>query len=215
MNHNGGAIHFGQGAGEEDKLYVAVGENARPSAAQSLSTTLGKGLRINKDSSIPTDNPFNAHTTGSSQAIWALGFRNPSSFDVQPDTGRIFINDVGQKTREEINDGLAGANYGWPYFEGPVSSNAVSAKKKKKKHGHKKRQHKPRYGYFMGTLLYAFTHSSGCAITGCTFYDPPSQATSPFPDDYLGDYFFANFCGGVMQGTMPQRAGCWGDCARA
>lgn len=59
-----------------------------------------------------------------------------------------------------------------------------------------KRQHKPRYGYFMGSLLYAFTHSSGCAITGCTFYDPPSQATSPFPDDYLGDYFFADFCGG-------------------
>jgi hypothetical protein len=61
---------------------------------------------------------------------------------------------------------------------------------------HMKRQHKPRYGYFMGSLLYAFTHSSGCAITGCTFYDPPSQATSPFPDDYLGDYFFADFCGG-------------------
>ena len=81
---------------------MAVGENARPSAAQSLSTTLGKRLRIDKDSSIPTDNPFNAHTTGSSQAIWALGFRNPSSFDVQPDTGRIFINDVGQKTWEEI-----------------------------------------------------------------------------------------------------------------
>ena len=158
-------------------------------------------LRINKDGSIPdgtdgTDaNPFVAYTTGQNQAIWALGLRNPYSFDVQPETGRIFINDVGQKTWEEINDGIPGTNYGWPYFEGPVSSYAVSAKKKKKR-GHKKRRHKPRYRYYTGPLLYAYTHNSGCAITGGAFYNPPSEASSPFPSDYLGDYFFADFCGG-------------------
>ena len=108
--------------------------------------------------------------------------------------GQDLVNDVGQRTWEETNDGLAGANYGWPYFEGPVSSNAVSVKKKKK-YGHKKRRHKPHYRYYMGPLLYAYTHSSGCAITGGTFYNPPSQANSPFPDDYLDDYFFADFCG--------------------
>jgi glucose/arabinose dehydrogenase len=196
-NHNGGAIHFGQGAGEEDKLYVAVGENARPAEAQSLNSLLGKMLRINKDGTIPSDNPFIDYTQGQNQAIWALGLRNPYSFDVQPDTGRIFINDVGQRTWEEINDGIPGTNYGWPYFEGPVSGNVASAKKKKK-HGHKKRRHKPRYYYYTGPLLYAYTHSSGCAITGGTFYNPPSQADSLFPDDYRGDYFFADFCGGWL-----------------
>ncbi|MDP8973565.1 MAG: PQQ-dependent sugar dehydrogenase [Actinomycetota bacterium] len=180
-NHNGGAIHFGQGEGEEDKLYVAVGENARPSAAQPLGTTLGKMLRINKDGSIPTDNPFNARTAGDNQAIWALGLRNPYSFDVQSETGRIFINDVGQKVWEEINDGVPGANYGWPVFEGPY---------RYKKKGKKRR------GYYGYPLLHAYTHGSGCAITGGAFYNPPSDANSPFPDDYLGDYFFADFCGG-------------------
>jgi glucose/arabinose dehydrogenase len=188
-NHNGGAIHFGQGESEEDKLYVAVGENARPSAAQSLNTTLGKMLRINKDGSIPMDNPFNAMTTGDNQAIWALGLRNPYSFDVQPETGRIFINDVGEKVWEEINDGVPGANYGWPVYEGPRRYAPV--RKKKGKH-----RHKTRRGYYGYPLLYAYTHGSGCAITGGAFYNPPLDVNSPFPPDYLGDYFFADFCGG-------------------
>jgi glucose/arabinose dehydrogenase len=191
-NHNGGAIHFGT----DDKLYVAVGENARPSAAQSLGATLGKMLRINKDDgSIPdgtdgTDaNPFIAYTTGQNQAIWALGLRNPYSFDVQPDTGRIFINDVGQKKWEEINDGVPGANYGWPVYEGPYRYAPIRKKKGKKRH-------KKRRGYYGYPLLYAYTHNSGCAITGGAFYNPPSDDNSPFPDEYLGDYFFADFCGG-------------------
>src|SRR5688572_13437014 len=53
-NHNAGAIHFGP----DGKLYVAVGENATPSNAQTLNNRLGKVLRINSDGSIPTDNPF-------------------------------------------------------------------------------------------------------------------------------------------------------------
>jgi hypothetical protein len=118
-NHNGGAIHFGQGEGEENKLYVAVGEDARPSAAQALNSLLGKMLRINKEpNSIPTDNPFCTQTTGNSRAIWALGLRNPYSFDVQPETGRTFINDVEQRVWEEINDGVPGVDYWWPLYEG-------------------------------------------------------------------------------------------------
>jgi glucose/arabinose dehydrogenase len=195
-NHNGGAIHFGT----DGKLYVAVGENARPAEAQSLNSLLGKMLRINKEpNSIPTDNPFYTQTTGNNRAIWALGLRNPYSFDVQPDTGRIFINDVGQKTWEEINEGIAGTNYGWPTYEGPVGSYTYKVPGKKKRHH--KRRHRTRTGYYpyTGPLLYAYTHSSGCAITGGAFYNPPSQANSPFPVDYLGDYFFADFCGGWIQ----------------
>jgi glucose/arabinose dehydrogenase len=135
-NHNGGAIHFGT----DGKLYVAVGENPRPAAAQYLNTTLGKMLRTNKDGTIPTDNPFNADTTGDNQAIWAAGLRNPYSFDVQPGTGRIFINDVGQQTFEEINEGKAGGTYGWPVNEGPIRYQVP--KKKKKGHHKKKRRHK-------------------------------------------------------------------------
>src|SRR6188472_3731402 len=62
-------------------------------------------LRINADGTIPTNNPFYNTATGNNRAIWALGLRNPFTFAFQPDTTRLFINDVGQSTWEEINDG--------------------------------------------------------------------------------------------------------------
>lgn len=113
-NHNGGALHFGL----DGNLYVAVGDNADGNNAQSFSTRLGKMLRITSTGSIPTDNPFLDRTTGDNRAIWALGLRNPFTFSFQAGVGRMFINDVGQNTWEEINDGIAGSNYGWPICEG-------------------------------------------------------------------------------------------------
>lgn len=169
-NHNGGAIHFGK----DGKLYVAVGENANPSNAQSLNNLLGKMLRINRGGTIPTDNPFYNRASGKNRAIWALGLRNPFSFGVQPGTGRIFINDVGSNESfretpyEEINRGTKGANYGWPKYEGPESD--------------------PK---FQGPI-YAYPHAdstSAYAITGGAFYNP---ATRQFPPGYAGDYFFAD-----------------------
>ena len=108
-NHNGGAIHFGH----DGKLFIAVGENANRALAQSVDTRLGKLLRMNADGSIPADNPATfmvvnngvssvVTPTGANRAIWALGLRNPFSFAVQPGTGDIFINDVGELTWEHI-----------------------------------------------------------------------------------------------------------------
>jgi glucose/arabinose dehydrogenase len=167
VNHNGGAMHFGP----DGKLYVAVGENANRDNAQTLTNRLGKMLRINSDGSIPTDNPFFGTATGVNRAIWSLGLRNPYTFAFQPGTGRMFINDVGEFTWEEINEGFAGANYGWPITEGATSD--------------------PR---FRGPL-FAYQHgsdgSTGCAITGGTFYNP---STPQLPSSYVGKYFFADYC---------------------
>ncbi len=173
-NHNGGALNFG----EDGKLYVAVGENAEPDNAQSLDNLLGKMLRINKDGTVPTDNPYytNARVDGKNKAIWALGLRNPYSFAVQPGTGRIHINDVGAQTWEEINRGLKGANYGWPHYEGRESDPDFQG---------------PIYAYRHGD-----TNTTGCAITGGAFYNP---ATARFPARYVGDYFFADFCSGWIR----------------
>jgi glucose/arabinose dehydrogenase len=113
-NHNGGAIHFGP----DGKLYVAVGENANAPNAQSFANRLGKILRINGDGSIPVDNPFAAQTTGLNQAVWAMGLQNPYTFAFHPANGRMNINDVGQYTWEEVNEGIGGSNYGWPTYEG-------------------------------------------------------------------------------------------------
>ena len=171
-NHNGGAIHFGKGG----KLFVAVGDNANGANAQSLSTLKGKMLRINKNGTIPRDNPFYDRTKGRNRAIWALGLRNPFSFAIQPRTGKMFINDVGEDRWEEIDRGIAGANYGWPRYEGPESN--------------------PKYRNPVFAYKHGSTNTTGCAITGGAFYDP---ATRRFPSGYAGDYFFADLCGGWIR----------------
>jgi glucose/arabinose dehydrogenase len=171
-NHNGGAIHFGG----DGKLYVAVGDNAKSDNAQSLSNLKGKMLRINKDGTIPRYNPFYKRATGSNRAIWALGLRNPFSFAVQPHSGKVFINDVGEQRWEEIDRGAAGANYGWPRYEGPESD---------------PKYRNPVFAYRQGT-----TKSTGCAITGGAFYNP---TTRQYPRGYVGDYFFADFCSGWIR----------------
>ena len=119
--HQGGAIHFGK----DGKLYVALGEQTAGEPSQRMDSLLGKLLRLNPDGSIPEDNPFYRSARGKYRSIWALGLRNPFSFAVQPGTGRIFINDVGETRWEEVNEGFAGANYGWPAAEGPVDRPAI------------------------------------------------------------------------------------------
>jgi glucose/arabinose dehydrogenase len=177
-NHNGGALHFGP----DGKLYAGVGENAVPANAQTLSNRLGKILRINSDGTIPADNPFFATATGANRAIWALGLRNPYTFGFQPDTGRMFINDVGQNAWEEINDGIAGSNYGWSTCEGACLTPNANFRD-------------PLFQYGHGT-----GSTTGCAIVGAAFYNPP---VNQFPASYLGKYFFADLCSGWIRVFDP------------
>jgi glucose/arabinose dehydrogenase len=99
-------MHFGA----TGSCNVAVGDNNRsgPTARNSSDGLFGKMLRLNMDGTIPTDNPFYTQNTGDNRAVWAWGLRNPFTFSVQPGTGRIFINDVGQHKWEEIDDGIGG-----------------------------------------------------------------------------------------------------------
>jgi glucose/arabinose dehydrogenase len=174
--HNGGALHFGP----DGKLYIAVGDDGITTNAQSMTVRRGKILRINSDGSIPTDNPFFGTATGVYRAIWALGLRNPYTFAFQRGTTRMFINDVGEADWEEINDGIAGSNYGWPTTEGPTSD--------------------PR---FRGPI-HAYGHGPGdtlgCAISGGGFYNPVAEQ---FPADYRGKYFFADYCSGWIRRFDP------------
>jgi glucose/arabinose dehydrogenase len=143
-NHNGGWIGFSPRAGDANNLYIATGDGGggndqgtghiEPGGnAQSKATLLGKMLRIHINSgagtyTIPPNNPF-VGVTGARGEIWAFGLRNPfrNSFDRQ--TGRMFIGDVGQSAREEIdvqqptNPG-GGENYGWRVREGSIQNPA-------------------------------------------------------------------------------------------
>lgn len=166
-NHNGGTIDFGP----DGKLYVGIGENANTAHAQNLDTYHGKILRINSDGSVPAGNPF-VGGTAQRQRVWEYGMRNPYTLSIQPGTGRIFVNDVGQNAWEEINDCTTGGlNYGWPTAEGFSSNPAFT------------------------NPVYAYAHGGGvgfgCAITGGTFFNPTS---SNYPSQYTGRYFFLDFC---------------------
>jgi glucose/arabinose dehydrogenase len=165
-NHNGGAIHFGL----DGKLYIAVGDGgSTPSNSQSLNTLSGKLLRINPDGSIPSDNPF-IGVPGARGEVWALGLRNPYTFAIDPVSGKIHINDVGQSTWEEVNLGAAGANYGWPVCEGVCGN--------------------PSYT----NPIHTYGRSVGQAITGGAFY-----RGNQFPSLYTGSYFFSDYIGGWIK----------------
>jgi glucose/arabinose dehydrogenase len=141
-NHNGGWIGFSPRPGDHDNLYIATGDGGSTNDqgrghlepggnAQSNTTLLGKMLRVHVDSnlgtiSIPSDNPFFASGTFRRE-IWLFGLRNPyrASFDRQ--NGRMFIADVGQNTREEVDVQEAtnpggGENYQWRLREGTIST---------------------------------------------------------------------------------------------
>jgi len=190
-SHGGEAIHFGT----DGRLYVAVGDTNIESTVQSLETLNGKMLRIDPSvcpdsvadgktcaevaNIVPADNPF----TDASQypdargEIWALGLRNPYTFSVDPVTGRMFINDVGEKSWEEINLGSRGANYGWPTCEGVCPGSNPGG---------------------FEDPFFAYDHDVGCAITSGAFYRGQT-----FPNEFEGSYFFADFCVDTIQRWKP------------
>jgi len=174
-NHNGGALHFGP----DGKLYVGVGDNANGDNAKDLASPLGKLLRFNDDGSIPDDNPFAGTQSGLAGAVWASGLRNPFTFAFEPGGTRLYINDVGEKSWEEIDIGAAGANYGWPDSEGPTSADGVTAPRFAYPHTPSNPPGVGPGGFFTGK-----------AIAGGAFY--PASGGS-FPSDYASNYFFADF----------------------
>lgn len=132
-NHNGGWIGFGP---HDNMLYIAVGDGGGAgdpdNNGQNTGTLLGKILRIDpasdafpldtaRDYAIPAGNPF--ASGGGAPEVWAYGLRNPFRNSFDPQTGNLWIGDVGQQTVEEIDlmrPGDAGANFGWPILEGTV-----------------------------------------------------------------------------------------------
>jgi glucose/arabinose dehydrogenase len=115
--HHGGQIAFGP----DGHLYIATGDQFDSATSHDLATQHGKILRVAADGSIPPGNPF-VGVPGAQAPIWARGLRNPFRFTFDDATGALWIGDVGGNADdawEEIDRGLAGANYGWPDQEGP------------------------------------------------------------------------------------------------
>jgi glucose/arabinose dehydrogenase len=119
----GGHLAFGP----DGYLYVGLGFGSRPDDAQDLSSLRGKLLRIDPrlageaPYTVPPDNPF-AGRAGARPEVFAYGLRNPWRFSFDRVTGNLLIGDVGQDVAEEVDllprGAAAGANLGWPLFEG-------------------------------------------------------------------------------------------------
>jgi glucose/arabinose dehydrogenase len=131
-NHNGGHIVFGN----DGLLYLGYGDGGSggdpENRAQNMSTLLGKVIRIDVSGgtgySIPGDNPFADGNGGARDEIYALGFRNPYRFSVDPVTGDIWVGDVGQRDWEEVTKLQKGGNFGWDCYEGPDQYDYTSDK---------------------------------------------------------------------------------------
>jgi glucose/arabinose dehydrogenase len=132
-NHNGGKLAFGP----DGYLYIGFGDggsaNDPGNRAQDRTTILGKILRINVDNAdmglqyaIPPTNPYYRNLLGYLEEIFAYGIRNPWKFSFDLVTGYLWLGDVGQDTREEVDIVINGGNYGWRLKEGFICNPVVN-----------------------------------------------------------------------------------------
>jgi len=185
-NHNGGDIHVGP----DGFLYLGLGDGGGAGdpveAGQDLTTPLGALLRIDPTGgdpyAVPSTNPF-LDTEGAAPEIVAYGLRNPWRFSFDPETDEVWIADVGQDEREEVNrvalDELPGANFGWNLMEGT-----------REFAGSEPEDHVP------PVYEYETRGPEGCAITGGVVY-----RGGAIPE-LTGVYLYADYCNGVVRGLL-------------
>ena len=209
--HNAGDLHFGK----DGFLYVSVGDGgcdyagdsgcgSQNDASRDQNVLLGKVLRIDRNGAIPASNPFLGAGTArcnaagrtaagnKCQETFAWGLRNPwrIAFDPNAADTRLYVNDVGQATWEEIDLGQAGADYGWNVREGHCARGSSTD------------CGPPPAG--MTNPVYDYNHSSGCtSITGGAFV-PNGIWPVAFDNTYLyGDFV----CGKIIRLTPVQGGG--------
>lgn len=194
-NHNGGCLKFGP----DGYLYIAFGDGGSggdpDNYAQTKNSLLGKMLRIDVNSTspglpygIPADNPF-VNNPAYRPEIWSTGWRNPWRFSFDRLTGDIWVGDVGQSTREEIDfepANTAGRNYGWRCYEGAVTYNTSNC---------------PPASTFINPVFDFDNNSLGCSVTGGFIY-----RGAKFSDLY-GAYLFTDYCSGRWWATRRQSDG--------
>ena len=205
--HNAGQLQFGP----DGFLYISTGDGG-PSKdpenrAQSLSTLLGKILRIDVDGAapyaIPADNPFFGQE-GARGEIWVYGLRNPWRFSFDRLTGDMFIADVGEARWEEISfqsgSSAGGENYGWRRFEGSECFNPAGSP-----FGPDELPAECLDPSFVAPII-AYEHFQGScrgSVTGGYVYRGSEIA------ELQGKYVYGDFCNGQFHAAAPDGAGGW------
>ncbi|MFB3081370.1 MAG: sorbosone dehydrogenase family protein, partial [Nitrosomonadaceae bacterium] len=191
-NHNGGTLRFGS----DQTLYISHGDDANSSLVQDLTTLNGKILRINRDGTIPSDNPsFPSEPPGKRSELFCFGLRNPFRFSIDPSTDELFIGDVGSSSREEFDVSTGGENFGWPRYEGTddrqTGANLI--------------QPDPTFPIWEYSRLPG--SNSGIALVTYRQKNYPSDAS--FPPEYDGTYFYADFYHDWIRNIRPDGSGGW------
>lgn len=179
LQHNSGMLQFGL----DGYLYMSIGDGGGGydpnNYAQRLDNLKGKILRLDVDGgvpyAIPPTNPF-VGVPGALGEIFAYGMRNPWRFSIDPATGNMFIGDVGQEQREELDfiaAGTSGQNFGWRSIEGDVCTNQPGC------------DCDPTHS---AAPFHVYTHATGGAsITGGFVYRGCAMP------ELRGTYFFADY----------------------
>lgn len=178
-NHNGGSLAFGP----DGYLYIGMGDGGSAgdpnNLAQNQNSLLGKMLRIDVDGGTPYGIPANNPNVSNAfpDEIWSIGMRNPWKFSFDRVTGDLWISDVGQSSREEINKVSApltpGLNFGWKCYEGNIPYSTSGCL--------------PASNYTFPVAEYVWG-GGNCSITGGYVY-----RGSTYPN-MVGKYFFADYC---------------------
>lgn len=184
-NHNGGMIEFGP----DGFLYIGTGDGGAAfdpdRRAQDVTDLLGKILRIDIDPPVdasapyvsPPGNPFLGAHLGRDE-ILAVGLRNPWRFSFDRATGALYVGDVGQHAREEIDVVVAGGNYGWPILEGTACLDLGEL---------------PCTDPSLSAPVVEYEHVGGrCAVTGGYAYRGSRGTLAS------GAYVFGDFCSGEI-----------------
>lgn len=170
-------------------LFVTTGDGARFDAvdddalrALDLDSLAGKVLRITRTGQGLSTNPFwNGQAGANRSKVWAYGLRNPYRFNLRPENGVPYLGDVGWTTYEEVNAATAGANLGWPCYEGPFRQPGYEPKA----------VCQALYARGPSAVrmpLYHWDRTLGSTATGGTFY-----TGTLYPSSWHGVYFFGDY----------------------
>ena len=199
--HGGQDIHGGTVAfGPDGMLYIAPGYGEccddLNNNAQNMNVLLGKMLRLDVRTppyTIPPSNPF-VGQAGVRPEIWASGLRNPWRFTFDVPSNRLYIADVGERAREEIDVVAAdagGLNYGWRLMEGTLCFNPSTD---------------CTTGVSLTLPALEYSHAEGCSIIGGYVYRGAAIR------ELAGHYFYSDYCEGWLRsfrwtasGTLDHR----------
>lgn len=173
--------HLGGGldVGPDGKIYVTTGDEFQGDRAQDLSVPDGKIIRLNRDGSVPDDNPFAGDDDSDALSeIWAYGLRNPYRAQFGAD-GNLYVGEVGgneePESQEDIHIGEKGANYGWPDCEGECDSDEYT------------------------DPIYTYSHGESGSPEGAAVTVGPTYDGEMYPDEYDGALFYSDYNDGWLR----------------